>query len=61
MDRKAVNKLLYHVRRLVELARLTDTPTPHIDAVHGLVKLLARTMSELRGQVRLLETERLAA
>ncbi len=49
------------VGSVVELARLTDTPTPHIDAVHGLVKLLARTMTEQRGQVRLLETAALAA
>jgi 2-dehydropantoate 2-reductase len=49
------------VGSVVELARLTDTPTPHIDAVHGLVKLLAQTMAQQRGQVRMLETARLAA
>ena len=41
------------VGAVVELARLTDTPTPHIDSVYALVKLLARTMQEQRGQVRL--------
>jgi 2-dehydropantoate 2-reductase len=41
------------VGAVVELARLTDTPTPHIDTVYSLVKLLARTMLEQRGQVRL--------
>jgi 2-dehydropantoate 2-reductase len=41
------------VGAVVELARLTDTPTPHIDSVYALVKLLARTMQEERGQVRL--------
>ena len=41
------------VGAVVELARLTDTPTPHIDTVYALVKLLARTMEEQRGQVRL--------
>ncbi len=41
------------VGSVVELGRLTDTPTPHIDAVYALVKLLARTMEEAQGQVRL--------
>ncbi|MCM5681945.1 2-dehydropantoate 2-reductase [Schlegelella sp. S2-27] len=49
------------VGSVVELARLTDTPTPHIDTVYALVKLLARTMSDRRAHVRLLETDRLAA
>jgi 2-dehydropantoate 2-reductase len=43
------------VGAVVELARLTDTPTPHIDTVYSLVKLLARTMQDQRGQVRLHE------
>lgn len=43
------------VGAVVELARLTDTPTPHIDTVYSLVKLLARTMEDQRGQVRLHE------
>jgi 2-dehydropantoate 2-reductase len=38
---------------VVELARLTDTPTPHMDSVYALVKLLARTMQEQGGHVRL--------
>ena len=42
------------VGSVVELARLTDTPTPHIDTVYALVKLLARGMDEQRGRVRLL-------
>src|SRR5205814_6096667 len=41
------------VGSVVELARLTETPTPHIDTVYSLVKLLARNMEEQRGQVRL--------
>jgi 2-dehydropantoate 2-reductase len=41
------------VGAVVELARLTGTPTPHIDTVHALVKLLAHTMDGGRGQVRL--------
>ena len=31
---------------VVELARLTDTPTPHIDTVYALTKLLAKTLHE---------------
>ncbi len=31
---------------VVELARLTNTPTPHIDTVYALTKLLANTLEE---------------
>jgi 2-dehydropantoate 2-reductase len=41
------------VGSVVELGRLTDTPTPHIDTAYALVKLLDKTMSEERGQIRL--------
>src|SRR5438128_1427666 len=41
------------VGSVVELGRLTQTPTPHIDTVYALVKLLAKTMEEERGQVRM--------
>ena len=41
------------VGSVVELGRLTQTSTPHIDTIYALVKLLARTMEEERGQVRL--------
>jgi 2-dehydropantoate 2-reductase len=41
------------VGSVVELGRLTDTRTPHIDAVHALVKLLASRMTEEDGHVRL--------
>jgi 2-dehydropantoate 2-reductase len=37
---------------VVELARLTDTPTPHIDTVYALTKLLAKTLEENRASVR---------
>lgn len=36
------------VGSVVELGRLTDTPTPHIDAVYALMKLLAKTMEDER-------------
>jgi len=42
---------------VVELARLTDTPTPHIDSVFALVKLLARTMQEQGGHLCLNEPD----
>lgn len=43
------------VGSVVELGRLTDTPTPHIDATYAMVKLLASTMEKSHGQVRLLQ------
>ncbi len=33
---------------VVELARLTETPTPHLDTVYALTKLLAKTLVEHR-------------
>jgi 2-dehydropantoate 2-reductase len=44
------------VGSVVELGRLTGTPTPHIDSAYALVKLLERTMSEEHGGVRLQKT-----
>jgi 2-dehydropantoate 2-reductase len=41
------------VGAVVELARLVETPTPHIDTVYALVKLLARTMEEKQGRVQM--------
>ena len=41
------------VGSVVELGRLSQTPTPHINTLHALVKLLARTMEAELGQVRL--------
>jgi len=41
------------VGSVIELARLTQTPTPHLDTVYALVKLLAKTFEEERGQVQL--------
>lgn len=48
------------VGSVIELARLTGTPTPHIDVVYALVKLLARTMQEQSGHVRLREADKRA-
>jgi 2-dehydropantoate 2-reductase len=41
------------VGSVVELGRLTGTPTPHIATTYALVKLLARSMAEQQGRVRL--------
>ena len=41
------------VGSVVELGRMTKTPTPHIDTVYALVKLLGKCMDEQRGAVRL--------
>ncbi len=41
------------VGSVVELGRLTETPTPHIATAYALVKLLARGMAEQQGRVRL--------
>ena len=40
------------VGSVVELGRITNTPTPHINTVYALVKLLAKTMDEEEGQVQ---------
>jgi 2-dehydropantoate 2-reductase len=31
---------------VIELARLTETPTPHLDTVYALTKLLAKTFED---------------
>jgi 2-dehydropantoate 2-reductase len=40
------------VGSVVELGKLTGTPTPHIETVYALVKLLGKTMQEGRAGVR---------
>ncbi|MGH7616753.1 MAG: 2-dehydropantoate 2-reductase, partial [Gemmatimonadaceae bacterium] len=41
------------VGSVVELARLTSTPTPHIDSVYALVSLLAKRLGDSRGSLSL--------
>jgi 2-dehydropantoate 2-reductase len=36
---------------VIELARLTDTPTPHLDTVYALTKLLEKSLEEARPQL----------
>jgi 2-dehydropantoate 2-reductase len=41
------------VGSVVELGKLTGTPTPHINATYALVKLLAKTMEDDKGCVKM--------
>lgn len=41
------------VGAVVELGRLTQTPTPHIDAVYALVSLLAKQLADSHGKLSL--------
>ncbi len=41
------------VGSVIELGKLTDTPTPRMDTVYALVKLLAKTMADEGGGVTL--------
>ncbi|UCH52681.1 MAG: 2-dehydropantoate 2-reductase [Pseudomonadota bacterium] len=41
------------VGSVVELGRLTQTPTPHIDAVYACASLLAKTVGEVRGRLQI--------
>jgi 2-dehydropantoate 2-reductase len=41
------------VGSVVELGRLTQTPTPHIDAVYACASLLAKTLGEQRGRLHI--------
>ena len=39
------------VGAVIELGRLTATPTPHIDAVYACTRLLAKTIEDARGRL----------
>ncbi len=41
------------VGAVVELGKLTQTPTPHIDAVYACVELLAKTLAVAKGRARI--------
>jgi 2-dehydropantoate 2-reductase len=41
------------VGAVVELGRLTETPTPHIDAVYALVSLLAKRLMDTGARLSL--------
>ena len=40
------------VGAVIEVGRIVGEPTPHIEAVYALVKLLARTMREEKVYIR---------
>lgn len=40
------------VGSVAELGRMTGTPTPHIDAVYACASLLAKTLADQRGRLR---------
>jgi 2-dehydropantoate 2-reductase len=42
------------VGSVVELARLTETPTPAIDAVYACARLLARTLEQAHGRLKIM-------
>ena len=44
------------VGAVVELGRLTNTPTPHIDAVYACASLLAKTLADQQGRLRIERT-----
>jgi 2-dehydropantoate 2-reductase len=44
------------VGAVVELGRLTNTPTPHIDAVYACASLLAKTLVDQNGSLRIEQT-----
>jgi len=44
------------VGSVVEMARLTETPTPHIDAVFAVASLLGKILTERKGRLELLPT-----
>ena len=39
------------VGAIIELGRLTETPTPHIDAVYACASLLGKTLADQRGRL----------
>ncbi len=39
------------VGSVIELARLTDTPTPHLDSIYAGARLLARTLKDQKGRL----------
>lgn len=42
------------VAAVIELGRLTGTPTPHIDSVYACTRLLAQTIADAKGTLRIL-------
>jgi len=41
------------VGSVVEMARLTETPTPHVDAIYAVTSLLAKVLAERKGRLEI--------
>ena len=41
------------VGAVIVLGKLTQTPTPHIDSIYACVKLLAKTLGEEKGKLKI--------
>lgn len=41
------------VGSVVEMARLTETPTPHVDAIYAVTSLLAKVLAEQKGRLEI--------
>jgi len=41
---------------VIELGRIVNVPTPHLDTAYALVKLLSKTLSDQRGRLRVAST-----
>jgi len=41
------------VGSVVEMARLTETPTPHIDAIYAIASLLAKNLADKKGKLHI--------
>ena len=39
------------VGSVIEVARLVDVPTPHVDAIYAVTSLLAKTLTDFRGRL----------
>jgi len=48
------------VGSVVELGRITGTPTPHIDAIYAATSLLAKTLQDEKGRLRLQHLSRVS-
>jgi 2-dehydropantoate 2-reductase len=41
---------------VIELGRMVDVPTPHLDTAYALVKLLSKTLTDQHGRLRVAQT-----
>jgi 2-dehydropantoate 2-reductase len=48
---RALDELEALVGSVIELARLTETRTPHLDSIYACARLLAKTLSDWKGRL----------